>query len=879
MATLEDLRQKKRIALQGQLSSNSLADAREKRRQEIQSDKFSFTETPKIPTSTIEPEPTSTAGDAFKRSAGVNTLPLIGGLATGIKGARLGSVFGPVGTVVGLIGGTIAGSIITKKTQDKVLEVTKGEEWKRNLDQSIAEDRKTHPYATLLGETAPALIAFRPSPTTLKQALNLSKRALTDKSSLATHLKTLQGKTELDALVNVGIGAGVDVSLETYQQIREGNGATIEGALRILGSAVLGGTISNPNRIGVKMGFKPSGDAIIEEYDKYGSKTEAARIITHGDIPVIDRSTDRLLLERKELSAILRGEAEKNRFTEPRILQAERIAGTIDKDVTPDSDLNIYRLDGRSGAMRVGERVTANPHIADVFGGRINPEATVKAGDLVRTSKGDYIYAPKEAIVSRPKLPPVTTAVDKTIREQVTNREKLQVKELKAKGKEAIRIAEEPARLKKEAEELALKEQEEAEKAVIKRQKDAEESFIRDKRQADEAFAREEKNVKIAKIRLTNEIKKTEANRIKALAEEKSRIKAEKKAVDNAKDKQIEDIAVKLRKELNEAMLDHVKRLKNLKTKNQKVKENIRYNNLKAVLTAKARKVKKQLSIKAKETKENIKGSVDKIKTETDTTINSLKEKAKSIPKPKLAKVESVARRIKAAALVNETKPLIKKSKAVVAKENDTPTVVIKEDVPSVKETSKPERTTTIGSKVVKSESIIKNAVQEARETSQKAQEIDQDITYQMGTTFVEQRKLTAELIVEKGFEDALVFAREASGAELNKMGIDRSALYEGLYKMAIREDQFGKYRDQLEELGLLAAAEVSPAAQKSSLHRLATANDPFRRIVKLQNNLIQKEKKIRGSAFTKEVDELYAKLKESESDEDLNKIIKENLC
>lgn len=829
MATLEELRQKRLQELKGGKSSSGLDDVRAKRIAELRSKQNTFTEKPQEIQDTIDTG--TTAGEAFRRTAAVNTLPTVGGIGAGAaSGAALGSVAGPIGTVVGFIGGGIAGAILTKKAQDKVLEVTMGEEWKKNLDQSIAEDRKNHPYATLLGEAAPQLIAFKPSPSTLKQALSLSKRALTDTKTLSSHVKTLEGKTELDALINVGVGAGVDVSLETYQQAREGD----INALRIIGAAVLGGTISDPNRIGVKLGFNASGDAVIEEYDKFGSKTPAARIVTHGDIPVIDRSVDSLTAQRRELSAILRGEAEANRFTEPRILQAERIAGTIDKDVTPDSDLNVYRLDGRSGAMRIGERVTANPHIADVFGGRINPEATVKAGDLVRTSQGDYVYIPKSAIAEQPKLPPVTAAVEPAVRAEVKAKERSIIRETKAKQAEEARLAEEPARLQREAEALAVKQKAEAERRFVKETKQAE----------------------MTKARLESDINKAKLETQKKIAAEKIRIEKERKVIDRDTTKEIETITAQLRKDINDAIIEHTKRLAKAKTKTQKVKEQIRFNNQKANLTSKAIKAKKELRAKAIEAKKKVVDNTRKIKDETNEAVRSLKEKIKTIPKPKLE-------------IKTEAKP---KVKAEPAKEPE-------KAVPVIKEAPEAPKSTTIGTKVVKSESLIKNAVDEAKINSEKAQALDESVTYQMGTTFVEQRKLAADLLAEKGFDDAIKFALEASDADVRKLNLDRSSLYEILYKTAIREGEFTRYHDELEELALMVSDEVSAAAQKSSLHRLATENDPFRRVAKLRQALLQKEKETRGSVFTKEVDELYAKLKAAGSEEDLNKIIKDNLC
>jgi hypothetical protein len=884
MATLEELRQQRINDIKNRKKSLVVDDAQQRRIEEIKRrSRTTYIEPPKEIQETITGSSTT---ESLARSAAVNVLPVAAG-ALGMAGtmAAAGSIVPGIGTIGGFVAGLgagVVGSILTKKAQDKALEVVKGEDWKRNFDATLVEDRKEHPFATLLGETAPQLLTFKPSPTTLKQALSLATRVMTKPKSLTSYTKTLQGKTELDALMNVAIGSGINASLETYQQIRQGDDLTMEGALRVVAAGVLGGVISDPNRIGVKLGFKPTGDAVIEEYNKFGSKTPAAKIVTHGDIPVLDRSVDSLVLSRKELAAILRGESEGNRFTNPRILQAERIAGTIDKDVTPDSDLNVYRLDGRSGPLRVGERMTANPHIADVYGGKVRPETIVKAGDLVRTSQGDYVYVPQSTISARPKLPPVTTAVEKSVREQVVSREKLEINALKAKGKEAMRVREEPARLKAEAEARAEKKKQEYEALLKKEREEQELQALRLEENVKKIEAEKQAKIAEEKKRVISEKVAIEAEKQAKIAEEKKRVISEKVAIEKARDKELEPVVIQRRKELNDALLEHVKKMASAKTKLQKTKENIRYTNKKASIQAKAIKAQKKIREQAEVSKSKVVDKTKEIKEQAEVAKSKVVNKTKEIKKQTKESIADTKKTIRELRKVK--KPKVEK---VVAREKaDGGQPQTKESgqtgpraMPAKEQPAPKERITTIGSKQVKSESIIKNAVQEARQISKQAQELDTDVTYQMGTTFVEQRKLSAEIVAERGFDDALKFAINASEAELNKMGVNRSALYETLYKTAISEEQFGKYRDDLEELALLVSDEVSVAAQQSSLHRLATQNDPFRRIVRIKKVLLENEKKSRGSVFDKEVDELYTRLKEAGTDDDINKIINENLC
>ena len=235
------------------------------------------------------------------------------------------------------------------------------------------------------------------------------------------------------------------------------------------------------------------------------------------------------------------------------------------------------------------------------------------------------------------------------------------------------------------------------------------------------------------------------------------------------------------------------------------------------------------------------------------------------------------------ARLVVDTKAIRQEIMKSYETKNNNKAVAKTQNNKSVKGGKKPPKESakikTIGTKTVERQSIIKNAVEEANRTIRDAGKAGLDMTTQMGTTFVEQRKISAEILAERGFDDTLALAREASDGELGSMNVSRDALYEILSKNAIKDGQFNKYRDDLEELSLRTGQEGSVYAQGLSLHRMATANDPFRRIAQLKKAIIENEKKARGTVFTKEVDDLYAKIREATTEEDVNKIINDNLC
>lgn len=204
------------------------------------------------------------AGKAFTRAAAFQAVPTTGAIASGVLGAKVGATVGlaggpigaAIGGVVGAVGGGILGAVLTSKAQEKALEIVKGDEWLAEKQKQLSEARKERPLATLAGEVAPQLLTLKPSPQTVVRSLKFAQQVLTKPKTISSLIKTPQGKAQLDDLINVSVGGSAELGTEIYTQAKEGD----FNAIRLIAAGTVGSLINQPNRFGMRIGLKPSGE-------------------------------------------------------------------------------------------------------------------------------------------------------------------------------------------------------------------------------------------------------------------------------------------------------------------------------------------------------------------------------------------------------------------------------------------------------------------------------------------------------------------------------------------------------------------------------------------------------------------------------------------
>lgn len=135
-------------------------------------------------------------------------LPAAAGIISGGAGAVLGAPAGPAGVIAGGLGAGFAGSAAAAAAQEKFLEEHPELAKTLGLDVATAsKEAKEHPYASMAGEIAPNLLAFRPSGALLRSGKGLTEEAAKD----LTAEKVAAG---VNATVGAGVGAGVQAGQE-----------------------------------------------------------------------------------------------------------------------------------------------------------------------------------------------------------------------------------------------------------------------------------------------------------------------------------------------------------------------------------------------------------------------------------------------------------------------------------------------------------------------------------------------------------------------------------------------------------------------------------------------------------------------------------------
>jgi len=231
------------------------------------------------------PTPETTAFGAFKHRALEAALPTAAGAISGaLTGAGTGAVAGtlgagPIGTfvgsTVGAIGGGLYGGYKASQAQGEYLQSHPELAKSLGIDEETRKlEQEQHPIASNLGELAPNLALFRPSPTALR---NLAKSTAGLGEKEATALAAEKAATVRNMAVNAGLQGGLDIGTqaageEPIDWTRVGLSAAT-GALGMKETA-LGRRLNNPLE-----GVKKRG----EEYAKLAIK-EAANNKTEDDV-------------------------------------------------------------------------------------------------------------------------------------------------------------------------------------------------------------------------------------------------------------------------------------------------------------------------------------------------------------------------------------------------------------------------------------------------------------------------------------------------------------------------------------------------------------------------------------------------------------------
>lgn len=197
------------------------------------------------PQGPLKPRLESSAGGAFLRGAKRAAIPAAAGILGAASTLKLiptpwTQAIGWPATVLAPIVAGIGAGAGAAAIQEKVKPTTPEQA------EQIQADVEQHPVATIGGELAPNLLAFKPSLSNIRTAFRKLPAAGADDAGR---------QAILGQRLNVGLGAGLGALQETALPAFRGEDIDLK---RVLAATIGGGLINEPHRVGRRLGFTPS---------------------------------------------------------------------------------------------------------------------------------------------------------------------------------------------------------------------------------------------------------------------------------------------------------------------------------------------------------------------------------------------------------------------------------------------------------------------------------------------------------------------------------------------------------------------------------------------------------------------------------------------
>jgi hypothetical protein len=203
------------------------------------------------------PSDDSSFAGALGRGAARSAIPtgagIVGGALTGAAiGAAMTGPAAPVGAAIGGLAGGVLASMGAEALQEYGMDKMLSPETKRAIDDQFKKDAEQQPVASFVGQVAPSVAFFRPSPSNLSKAGNFAKQILSGEITKEA-MENPAVREQASNLLNVAFNTGTQGGLEAYNQFQQGD----FNPLRLGASLVVGALNTEPTRLG-RMATAPS---------------------------------------------------------------------------------------------------------------------------------------------------------------------------------------------------------------------------------------------------------------------------------------------------------------------------------------------------------------------------------------------------------------------------------------------------------------------------------------------------------------------------------------------------------------------------------------------------------------------------------------------
>lgn len=203
------------------------------------------------------PSDDSSFAGALGRGAARSAIPtgagIVGGALTGAAiGAAMTGPAAPVGAAIGGLAGGVLASMGAEALQEYGMDKMLSPETKKAIDDQFKKDAERQPVASFVGQVAPSVAFFRPSPSNLSKAGNFAKQILSGEITKEA-MENPAVREQASNLLNVAFNTGTQGGMEAFNQFQQGD----FNPLRLGASLVVGALNTEPTRLG-RMATAPS---------------------------------------------------------------------------------------------------------------------------------------------------------------------------------------------------------------------------------------------------------------------------------------------------------------------------------------------------------------------------------------------------------------------------------------------------------------------------------------------------------------------------------------------------------------------------------------------------------------------------------------------
>ena len=203
------------------------------------------------------PTDNSSFAGALGRGAARSAIPTGAGIVGGaLSGAAIGAVMtgpaAPVGAAIGGLAGGVLASMGAEALQEYGMDKMLSPETKKAIDDQFKKDAEQQPVASFVGQVAPSVAFFRPSPSNLSKAGAFAKQILSGEITKDA-MENPAVREQASNLLNVAFNTGTQGGMEAFNQFKQGD----FNPLRLGASLVVGALNTEPTRLG-RMATAPS---------------------------------------------------------------------------------------------------------------------------------------------------------------------------------------------------------------------------------------------------------------------------------------------------------------------------------------------------------------------------------------------------------------------------------------------------------------------------------------------------------------------------------------------------------------------------------------------------------------------------------------------